>query len=252
VNRLFGLIGYPLGHSWSKKYFDNKFLVDRIKDAEYMLFPLQGLKSLVELIGSHSNLCGFNVTIPYKTSIIPYLNYIDPSATEIRAVNTIKVDRTGSDAKLHGYNTDAYGFEQSIRPLLKPHHRAALILGSGGAAKAAAWVFKLLDIEYIIISRNPSEDLHVSYTDLTQDLFEKFTIIVNATPLGMEPARDTFPPLPYQFISKHHLMFDMVYNPLQTVFLQQGQKQGATVKNGLEMLHLQADEAWKIWNRDSC
>jgi shikimate dehydrogenase len=247
VTRLFGLVGYPLSHSWSKKYFDNKFVTENISDASYQLFPLKHPEDIVDLLKAYPNLAGLNVTIPHKTSIIPLLNYIDPVAREVNAVNTIRIECNGAQTKLLGYNTDVHGFEQSILPQLKPHHRAAMILGTGGAAKAAAWVFEKLGIAYVMVSRNPASNEQLSYTELTEDLFEKYTVIINATPLGMAPDTETFPPLPYHFLSAHHLLFDMVYNPEVSIFLNKGHKQGASVKNGLEMLQLQAEKAWEVW-----
>jgi shikimate dehydrogenase len=248
VNRLFGLIGYPLGHSWSKKYFDNKFRDENISDASYHLFPLKGADEIKSLVLTHPLLNGLNVTIPHKTSVIPFLDTTHSIATEVNAVNTIKIARSQSGIKLHGYNTDVIGFEKSIKPLLRPHHRSAMILGTGGAAKAAAWVFESLGIDFIFVSRNPSGHNEMGYHELSEYLFEKFTIIVNATPIGMMPDNQSFPPLPYQHIGTHHLLFDMVYNPATTRFLEKGSDQGATIKNGLEMLHLQAEKAWEIWN----
>lgn len=249
MNRLFGLIGYPLGHSWSKKYFENKFGNENISNARYELFPIKKPEVIFGLLKTYPNLAGLNVTIPYKTSIIPLLDSLDPVAGDINAVNTIRIEHNETHTKLLGYNTDAYGFEKSITPLLRPQHRSAIILGTGGAAKAAAWVFEKLGIDFILVSRNPEVNHQLGYNELTEDLFEKYTVIVNATPLGMAPDADTFPPLPYHFLSSHHLLFDMVYNPIETMFLKRGQVHGASPKNGLEMLHLQAEKAWEIWCR---
>jgi shikimate dehydrogenase len=248
VNRVFGLIGYPLGHSWSKKYFDKKFHDEKITDACYNLFPLKDAAEIKSLISANPGLMGLNVTIPHKTSVIPLLDTTERIATEVSAVNTIKIARSKSGIKLYGYNTDVFGFETSIKPLLRPHHKSALILGTGGAAKAAAWVFAGLGIDFIFVSRNHSGHNQLGYNELSEHLFEKFTIVVNATPMGMAPENQSFPPLPYRHISTHHLLFDMVYNPATTHFLEKGSDQGATTKNGLEMLHLQAERAWEIWN----
>lgn len=248
MSRIYGLTGYPLGHSWSKKYFDNKFRQENIEDTLYELFPCKIVSDIKLLPFYHKALAGLNVTIPHKTSVIPILDELDRTALEINAVNTIKINRGGNAITMQGYNTDAYGFEKSIKPLLGSHHKAALILGTGGAAKAAAWVFRKNGIDFKFVSRNPGFKNELSYQDLTNDLFEKYSIIVNATPLGMVPDNHTFPPLPYHQIGVHHLLFDMVYNPTLTPFLKKGSNEGATVKNGLEMLYLQAEKAWEIWN----
>ncbi|MBE0662914.1 MAG: shikimate dehydrogenase [Bacteroidales bacterium] len=249
MNRLFGLIGYPLGHSWSKKYFENKFESENITDASYQVFPIEKAVAIVGLLKTYPNLAGLNVTIPHKTSIITLLDSLDPVAREINAVNTIRIEHKVNQTILLGYNTDVHGFEQSIAPLLRPHHRSAMILGTGGAAKAAAWVFEKLGIDFVMVSRNPELNHQLGYHELSEDLFEKYTIIVNATPMGMAPDADTFPPLPYHFLSSHHLLFDMVYNPEETIFLKEGLKQGAITKNGFEMLQVQAEKAWEIWCR---
>lgn len=248
MNRLFGLIGYPLGHSWSKSYFDKKFLAEKIQNAEYQLFPVNDLSLLKTLPEVYPSLQGLNVTIPYKINILPYLDFIDPVAEQVNAVNVVKIIRTGSKISLHGYNSDVVGFERSIKPFLKSHHRSALILGTGGASKAAAWVFSKLGISYYYVSRNPSERFQIGYEELDNEIIEKHTIIVNATPLGMAHDIHAKPQLPYHFISDRHLMFDMVYNPPETAFLGSGRKHGATIINGLEMLHIQAEESWLIWN----
>lgn len=248
VNRLFGLIGYPLGHSWSKKYFDRKFRKENISDAKYELFPLENPEGIKPLLETHPNIRGLNVTIPHKTSIIPLLDSLDTVALEINAVNIIRVERHENKIQLHGYNTDAFAFMASIKALLRPHHRSAMILGTGGAAKAAAWAFTKLDIDFAFVSRSPESDQQLAYDELNEVIFEQFTIIVNATPLGMTPDVNISPPLPYHHLSADHLLFDMVYNPGKTKFLTEGYKQGACIKNGLEMLHQQAEKAWNIWN----
>lgn len=248
MNRLFGLIGYPLGHSWSKRYFMQKFHDASITDARYELFPISHVSELDALLISQSEIVGLNVTIPHKTSVIPFLTHLDPVARAVNAVNTIKVSRIGNRIETIGFNTDVAGFQYSIEPLLRSNHKAAMILGTGGAAKAAAWVFNKLGIDFVFVSRHPNGDQQIGYSDLAGDIFEKTTIIVNATPLGMEPDIDLIPPIPFEFVSPHHLLFDMIYNPELTVFLKQGMQQGATIKNGLEMLQLQAEKSWQIWN----
>ncbi|MDP2423457.1 MAG: shikimate dehydrogenase [Bacteroidales bacterium] len=247
MKRLFGLIGYPVSHSFSAIYFNDKFEKEGIIDSHYELFPLPDIEDLPNLLLKHPSLAGLNVTIPHKTSVIQYLDEISPDARALGAVNTFKIGHKHEKMTLSGFNTDILGFELSIKPLLKNHHRAAMILGTGGAAKAAALVFARLGIEYVFVSRTPQGINEILYPELCEELFERFTVVVNATPLGMSPAINTFPPIPYECLCSHHLLFDMVYNPLETLFLQKGKQQGASVKNGLEMLYLQADHTWKIW-----
>lgn len=248
VNRLYGLIGYPLGHSWSKNYFEKKFEDLGVHDASYELFPIQNIGQVKQLISENPDLVGFNVTIPHKTLIIPFLDSLDTTAAEIQAVNVVRVERKEKRVLLHGYNTDAFGFEQSIIPLLNTYDRQALILGIGGAAKAAARVFRKLNIDYVFVSRNPSGSGQICYNDLNCNLIEQKSIIINATPLGMHPDVLSYPPLPYAYINSRHLLFDMIYNPKLTKFLQLGLEHGARIKNGLDMLHFQAEKAWDIWN----
>jgi shikimate dehydrogenase len=247
VNRLYGLIGNPLEHSWSKQFFDRKFIDEGVDDAEYRQFQLNEVNEIFALQESLPQLCGLNVTIPYKTSVISLLDVVDPVAKEVNAVNTIAIQRSQNQTRLHGYNTDVVGFETSIKQLLQPHHRVAMILGTGGAALATAWVFKKMQMDVVFVSRNPVGDQQISYDDVDENLLKKFTVIVNATPLGMYPETGNFPPLPYQHINSSHLLFDMVYNPMETQFLLKGRRQNAATKNGLEMLHLQAEKSWEIW-----
>jgi len=247
VNRLYGLIGNPLGHSWSKQFFDRKFRVEAISDAEYRLFQLAAVHEITELVNSTPLLCGLNVTIPYKTKVIPLLDKLDPVAREVNAVNTIKIIRDTNRITMHGYNTDVYGFEESIKPMLQQHHKAAMILGTGGAARAAAWVLKKMEMDFIFVSRKPQNSSQIHYDSINMNLLEKFPVIVNATPVGMFPDTDGLPPLPYEHINPRHLLFDMVYNPAETLFLARGLQQKASVRNGLEMLQLQAEKAWEIW-----
>ncbi len=246
--RLFGLIGYPLGHSWSKKYFDHKFRSESIHDAIYQLFSIKHVESIRSLPESYPNLVGLNVTIPHKATVIPYLDFLEPVAEQINAVNTISIMRNGSSYCLQGFNTDVIGFELSVSPMLKPHHRSAIILGTGGAARAAAWVFNKLNIDHIFVSRFPRGQNQISYEELNREIPDKYSIIVNATPLGMSPEVHDHPPIPYHLLDSRHLLFDMIYNPVETIFLQSGRNQGATTANGLEMLYLQAEKSWEIWN----
>ena len=243
--RRFGLIGFPLGHSFSKKYFTEKFLLEGI-DARYDLYELKSLDEFTELKVSE-NLCGLNVTIPYKQQIIPFLDEMDETAAEIGAVNVIKFIRDGNDLKLKGYNSDAIGFLQSIRPYLKPHHNKALILGTGGASRAFDYTLRKLGIETTFVSRTPAEG-QLSYSDLSETVLNEYPIILNASPVGTFPDVERCPDIPYQYLTSRHLLFDAVYNPAETLFLQKGKAQGTTVLNGEGMLTGQAEAAWKIWN----
>lgn len=247
MRRKFGLIGFPLSHSFSRKFFTDKFANEQV-NAEYLNFEIPTLSGLQHLIELHPDLEGFNVTIPYKEQIISYLDFIDDAAAEIKAVNTIKIQRSGSRISLHGFNTDIHGFQESIRPLLQKYHHKALILGTGGASKAVVKALDNLKIETILVSRNPEEKGEISYNDLDQDVMESYKIIVNTTPIGTYPNVEGCPAIPFEWVSAKHLLFDLVYNPETTEFLKQGQMQGAAIKNGLEMLHLQALAAWEIWN----
>ena len=237
--RHFGIIGYPLIHSFSAKYFNEKFESEKI-DAEYSLYPTENLtgERMNELMNS---LDGMNVTMPYKKDVIAYLDRLDETAEAIGAVNVIH-DRVG-------YNTDCLGFIDSIRPLLREYDKKALVLGTGGASKAVCFGLKKLGISPTLVSRTPQEGM-LGYDDLTEAVMSDYTVIVNCTPLGMAPEEETFPPIPYEYISARHLLFDCVYNPEETLFLQQGKAQGATTRNGMEMLYGQAKAAWKIWNNN--
>ena len=237
--RHFGIIGYPLIHSFSAKYFNEKFESEKI-DAEYSLYPTENLtgERMNELMNS---LDGMNVTMPYKKDVIAYLDRLDETAEAIGAVNVIH-DRVG-------YNTDCLGFIDSIRPLLREYDKKALVLGTGGASKAVCFGLKKLGISPTLVSRTPQESM-LGYDDLTEAVMSDYTVIVNCTPLGMAPEEETFPPIPYEYISARHLLFDCVYNPEETLFLQKGKVQGATTRNGMEMLYGQAKAAWKIWNNN--
>ena len=243
---LYGLIGHPLGHSFSKKFFNEKFQNEMI-DAEYRNFDIDTIKSFPTIIEEHSNLRGVNVTIPYKELIIPYLDELSEDAQAIGAVNVIKISRNHEGVHLKGYNSDVIGFTDSIRPLLKPFHKKALILGTGGASKAIRYGLYKLGIETCFVSRRPKEGM-LTYSDLTADIMAEYTVIVNCSPVGMFPHTDERPDLPYQFIGSHHILYDLVYNPDETLFMKSGKEQGATTKNGLEMLILQARAGWNFWN----
>lgn len=245
--RLFGLIGYPLSHSFSQKYFTSKFEKENIPDCEYRNFSIERIQDFPEMLSQHKNLCGLNVTIPYKESIIPYLDEIADSAKEIGAVNCIQLENTQGKLYTRGYNTDIVGFEQSLKPLLKPHHTKALILGTGGASKAVAFVLNKLKLNFRFVSRRES-DIALSYQNLNKELITTYTLVINTTPLGMFPNTNTCPNIPYQYLSDKNLLYDLTYNPEETLFLRKGKEKGAEIKNGLEMLHIQAEDAWKIWN----
>lgn len=245
--RHFAIIGYPLHHSFSAKYFNEKFERENI-DAEYSLRPLQPTaegeeiriadeSQLIELINT---LDGMNVTLPYKQTVIPYLDALDETAAAIGAVNVIH--------KHIGYNTDCLGFIQSIEPLLREYDKKALVLGTGGASKAACYGLRKLGIEPTLVSRTPKTGMF-GYEDLDESVLAEYTVIVNCTPLGMYPDVNACPPIPYELISARHLLFDCIYNPEETLFLQRGKAQGATIRNGLEMLYGQAKAAWEIWNQ---
>lgn len=239
-----GLIGFPLSHSFSKKYFSEKFEQENIAGWQYELFPLETIEELPDLLAKNPSIVGLNVTIPYKEAVIPYLDEVDESAA-FGAANTIKIE----DGKLRGFNTDVYGFEESLKPLLKTHHTAALVLGTGGAAKAVVSVLERLGIACTYVSRRPREG-QFSYKNIDKNILEKHALIVNTTPLGMYPKVEFCPDLPYKNLSDKHLLYDLVYNPNVTTFLKNGKKRGAEIKNGLEMLYLQAERAWSIWNEE--
>lgn len=249
----YGLIGFPLKHSFSQRFFTDKFKEEHI-DSCYLNFELDSVEKVMEVIQRNKNLKGFNVTIPHKQEIVQYLDFIGDEAKQIGAVNVVKIDRTregknGSSLFLSGYNSDAYGFRHSLVPLLNSRKRKALVLGTGGASKAIVYVLRSLGIDYKYVSRQRKVD-SLCYEDLTQDIIEEYELIVNCTPLGTFPDIDKCPTIPYQFLSSNHILYDLVYNPSETLFLKKGIEKCATVKNGYEMLELQALEAWNIWNKN--
>jgi len=248
MKRKYGLIGYPLGHSFSKDYFNNKFLSENI-DAEYINFEIKDLKELKFILHENPELCGLNVTLPYKMDVIPLLDSITDNARNIGAVNVIKFKKGGLFTKLHleGHNSDITGFKQSIEPFLNKTHRKALILGTGGASKAVYHGLKQLGLDPMYVSRTLESD-GITYDEITSEIIEDHTVIINATPLGMYPKTDTCPDIPYQFLTSNHLLYDLIYNPDETLFMKKGKSAGAVVKNGLEMLLLQAFISWEIWN----
>lgn len=243
--RKFGLIGFPLSHSFSQKYFTEKFISEGL-EAAYVNFPIESLDALDDIIRLNTDLIGLNVTIPYKTSIIPFLDEMQSCAQSIQSVNTISINRIGSSWTLKGSNTDVIGFKESIEPYLRGHDMA-LILGTGGAAKAAYHVLADLGLECNTVSRSLDEG-DFTYDDLTAEDIWEHSIIINCTPLGMFPKVNAAPDIPYESITPEHVLFDMIYNPAETVFLEHGRRRGATCVNGLQMLERQAEESWNIWN----
>ena len=238
----YGLIGYPLSHSFSKGYFTEKFKKEGIKNAAYETYPLEKISDFTTLLQNNPELVGLNVTIPYKEAIIPYLDELSEEAKKIGAVNTIKI----INGKKIGYNSDVVGFEKSLIQHLKPTHNKALVLGTGGAAKAVWFVLEKLNIPYLKVSRTASENI-IAYDTISIDLVKKYPLIINTTPLGMSPKLETKPDIPYQALTKNHFLYDLVYNPQTTLFLEMGQKMGATIQNGLPMLHGQAERSWELW-----
>lgn len=241
--RLFGLIGYPLTHSFSKKYFTKKFELEGLMDCRYELFPISTITEFPEILKKHPELEGLNVTVPYKRQVLSFLHSLNIPAA-VNACNCIKI----KDGKLIGNNTDVFGFEESFTPLLKPYHKKALVLGNGGSTEAVVFVLKKLKIDYSIVSRKLHNYSELTYKDIDEKVMNENNIIINTTPLGMAPDENSCPDIPYQFISENHLLYDLVYNPSKTLFLQKGEQQSAAIKNGEEMLILQAEESWKIWN----
>lgn len=243
------LIGFPLTHSFSQKYFTDKFKREAISGYSYQLFPLHFISELPLLLSAYPDLVGINVTIPYKELVMPFMDELDESAREAGAVNTIRIQRNHPEKGYHltGYNTDTYGFRESIRPILRNNHQRAFILGTGGAAKAVASVLRSLNIEYLFVSRKEGKKT-ITYNDMNQQAVQSFPFIINCTPIGTYPNTDDCPDIPYQFLTAQNFLYDLVYNPEETLFLRKGREQGAMVKNGLDMLHLQADKAWEIFS----
>lgn len=244
----YGLIGYPLGHSFSIGYFNEKFQNESI-DAEYLNFEIPSIDNLMEVLDSNPELKGLNVTIPYKEKVISYLDSISPEARAIGAVNVIKVTHNGNQITLKGFNSDVIGFTQSIEPLLEKCHKKALILGTGGASKAINYGLKSLGLETLFVSRYEREGT-IKYDEITPDTIKEYNVIVNCTPCGMYPHTDECPNLPYEAMDNHTLLYDLIYNPDETLFLKKGKAKGAITKNGLEMLLLQAFVSWKFWHEE--
>ena len=244
----FGLIGKSLSHSFSKSYLEEKFIKENRLDFVYTNFDLENLNTFPELVIKYQ-LSGLNVTKPYKESIIPYLNELDITAKEIGAVNCIKISWQNNTPHLIGYNTDYYGFAQSIKPFLEPIHQKALILGTGGASKAIAYALKNVGVDFYYVTSSEKKGAnYFHYSELNEYVMSAFKLIVNCTPLGMYPKTDMYPEIPFQYITSEHLLYDLIYNPDETLFLQKGKEQGAITINGLNMLKLQADKAWEIWH----
>ncbi len=243
----YGLIGYPLGHSFSVNYFNQKFADEGI-NAKYINFEIPSIENLIEVISSNPELKGLNVTIPYKEKVIEYLDHLSPEARAIGAVNVISVKRDGSKIKLTGYNSDVIGFTQSIEPMLEPHHKKALVLGTGGASKAVCYGLRSLGLETVCVSRYERPET-VCYESITPEVVKEYNVIVNCTPLGMFPNTNECPKLPYEALDEQNILYDLIYNPDETLFMKRGAAYGAQVKNGLEMLLLQAFASWEFWNR---
>lgn len=244
--KTYGLVGRNLSHSYSQDYFTKKFKQDEIADVRYEVFEMDTLAGLRDLI-DRENVQGLNVTIPFKEKILNYLDDLDDTVKKIGAANTIRI----GDGKLIGYNTDVSGFRQSMEPFLRKRERfSALVIGTGGAAKAVSYVLRELDIQHYFVSREPSFMNELSYEQISAGMLNTHHLIINASPQGMYPYNDTYPDIPYQHITKEHILYDLVYNPEETAFMKKGREQGAWAVNGLKMLHLQAEESWRIWNNE--
>lgn len=258
--KLYGLIGFPLSHSFSKKFFTDKFNLEKIDDCKYELFPIEHISELPDLLYKHKNLCGLNVTVPHKISVLHYLDWVEHDARNAGAVNCIRITAQspvvtaftgevgvkGHDFRLEGYNTDIYGFETSLKPLLKNRHDQALVLGDGGAARAVKCVLDNLGIGFKCVTRKALPG-NILFGDLKPHHIRDHKLIINTTPIGMSPNVNECPPIPYEAITDDHLLYDLIYNPEETLFLKKGAERGAVIKNGYEMLVLQAEKSWKIW-----
>lgn len=245
--RKFGLIGYPLSHSFSPAFFAEKFRREGFSDCFYEAFPIKSIKELETLLANHPGLEGLNVTIPYKKDVLPYLQNSTEAVEKTGACNCIKIE----NGKLTGYNTDVIGFEKSLLPNLTPAYNKALILGTGGAAAAVEFVLKKLEIDFLFVSRNnKAGESIITYNEIRSEILNEYKLIINTTPLGMFPDVNNCPDIPYEFITSSHYLYDLVYNPPQTLFLKKGSEKNAITKNGSDMLIIQAEESWKIWNED--
>lgn len=244
---IYGLLGYPLGHSFSRGFFNEKFANEGI-DAEYVNFEIPEINEMRSILAAHPHLKGLNVTIPYKEKILPYLDEVDPEAAAIGAVNVVKVISTSGRIQLRGFNSDVIGFVNSLKPLLRPHHNKALVLGTGGASRAIRYGLTQLGISYQMVSRRKAEGC-LQYANLDKEIIKEHTIIINCTPCGMFPKINECPDIPYQDLNENHLLYDLTYNPDTTLFMKKGIERKAQVKNGLEMLIIQAKAAWDFWNK---
>ena len=248
--RIFGLLGYPLHHSRSKEYFTAKFKNENISECVYENFSLENISDLPNLLSENTEIEGLNVTIPHKTAVIDLIDETDITAKAIGAVNCLKISRNSGKISIKGFNTDAEAFRQSIEPMLSKFRGKAIILGTGGSSKAVSYALSEMNIPHVFVSRNPFHKDHISYNEIDAGFLKEYKLIVNCTPTGMFPEIDTAPMLPYEALNKEHILFDLVYNPEETLFLKKAKAQGASTKNGLEMLYLQAEASWKIWNSD--
>lgn len=245
IKKRFGLLGRNINYSFSKGYFTDKFNNENFTGCTYENFDIPEITAFPEIIKTNPDLKGLNVTIPYKETVIPFLDKLSKKAAQIGAVNTIKITKKG---KLKGYNTDYYGFKKSLEPLLQPHHKKALILGTGGASKGVAFALDELGILYTFVSREAKENA-IDYNQINATTFDNYQIIINSTPVGTSPNVDAFPLIPYEFFTEKHIAYDLIYNPAETQFLKKAKEKGAQVKNGLDMLIFQAKKAWEIWNK---
>ncbi len=244
--KIYGLIGNPLGHSFSQKFFTDKFVKENISYCRYLNFEIEDLEKEIFQLKKDALILGLNVTIPYKSAIISYLDNMSKECKAIAACNCIKITK----GKWTGYNTDAIGFEKTFSPLLQPHHTKALILGTGGSSKAVAYVLKKLKIDFLFVSRKKEEQNTVTYDFLTSALMQEYPIVINTTPVGMFPNVNDYPQLPFEAVSEKNYFFDLIYNPWKTALLSKAEARGALIKNGEKMLAIQAEESWKIWNED--
>jgi shikimate dehydrogenase len=244
IKKEYGLIGYPLGHSFSKQFFTEKFKREGLNDCSFELFPITSIEEFPALLTANPGLRGIAVTIPYKEKVLPFVQVLSNEVQQIGAANSIKIQ----DGVLTAYNTDIIGFQKSFVPLLQPHHKQALVLGTGGAAKAVQYVLQQLYIPFTTVSRSAGQGV-ITYNEIDDKLMEQNSILINCTPAGMYPDEASFPAIPYALITAQHYLYDLVYRPAETVFLQQGKERGATVKNGYEMLELQAIANWQLWNQ---
>jgi shikimate dehydrogenase len=247
--RKYGLIGYPLGHSFSKKYFTEKFLKENITDCSYENFPLKNLDELPELISSDQDLSGFNITIPYKSEIIRHLDVVEPEANAIGAVNVIKIRRYGSQIKLFGYNSDVKGISDTLLPFINDDVKNALVLGTGGSSKAVCYVLKKLGLNVNLVSRDKRQGVLV-YSEIDSGIIDRTQLIINTTPLGMFPDTESMPAIDYKWLNEKHILFDLVYNPELTSFLRMGAEHGCKIISGIRMLYSQAEKSWEIWNNN--